>query len=138
NDATLSALAPATVCVVGWSGAPVGIQRLVRAIDELAESGTAAGAARAVVVNRVRASVVGAGPERAVRDAMARYAGVEDLHLVPEDAALDQALREGRTLAEAAPSSSARRAVAPLAAHGRAVAASGRGAVPGPVLETAH
>src|SRR5690606_21164623 len=138
NDASLSALAAADVVVVVGSGDPVGLQRLVRALDELAESGTAVGAARAVVVNRVRASVVGAGPERAVRDAMARYAGVEDLHLVPEDAALDQALREGRTLAEAAPSSSARRAVAHLAAHVRAVAPSGRGAVPGPVLETAH
>jgi len=138
NDATLSALAAADVVVVVGSGDPVGLQRLVRALDELAESGTAVGAARAVVVNRVRASVVGAGPERAVRDAMARYAGVEDLHLVPEDAALDQSLREGRTLAEAAPSSPARRAVAHLAAHVRAVAPSGRGAVPGPVLETAH
>ncbi|QJW36147.1 AAA family ATPase [Cellulosimicrobium protaetiae] len=138
NDATLSALAAADVVVVVGAGDPVGLQRLVRGLDELAEAGTAVGASRLVAVNRVRASVVGPRPERAVRDALARYAGVEDLHVVPEDGAVDLALREGRTLVEVAPTSPARRALARLAADVREAVPSGRGAAHGAVLEAAH
>ena len=138
NDATWSALAAADVVVVVGAGDPVGLQRLVRALDELAETGACVGAQRAVVVNRVRASVVGPRPERAVRDAMSRYASVDDLHVVPEDAAVDLGLREGRTLAESAPASPARRALAQLAAHVREAAPPGRGAAHGLVLEAAH
>ncbi|MFF2268855.1 CpaE family protein [Cellulosimicrobium cellulans] len=138
NDATWSALGAADVVVVVGAGDPVGLQRLVRALDELAETGACVGAARAVVVNRVRASVVGPRPERAVRDAMARYANVDDLHVVPEDGAVDLGLREGRTLAESAPVSPARRALARLAAHVREAAPSGRGAAHGLALEAAH
>ncbi|NMF28434.1 hypothetical protein [Cellulosimicrobium aquatile] len=138
HDATLSALGAADVVVVVGGGDPVGLQRLVRALDELRDSGAAVAAVRVVVANRVRASVVGPRPERAVRDAMARYAGVEDLHVVPEDTAVDVALREGRTLGETAPASPARRALARLAEAVREAAPSGRGAAPGPVLEAAH
>lgn len=138
NDATWSALAAADVVVVVGAGDPVGLQRLVRALDELAETGACVGAARVVVVNRVRASVVGPRPERAVRDAMARYASVDDLHVVPEDAAVDLGLREGRTLAESAPASPARRALARLAAQVREAAPPGRGAAHGLALDAAH
>ena len=138
NDATWSALAAADVVVVVGGGDPVGLQRLVRALDELAETGACVGAARVVVVNRVRASAVGPRPERAVRDAMARYASVDDLHVVPEDAAVDLGLREGRTLAESAPASPARRALARLAAQVREAAPPGRGAAHGLALEAAH
>jgi Flp pilus assembly CpaE family ATPase len=52
-----------------------------------------------------------------VRDALARYAGVEDLVLVPDDRpALDAALLAGRTLTESAAGSPARIALAGLAA----------------------
>ncbi|WP_237843431.1 hypothetical protein [Cellulosimicrobium cellulans] len=138
NDATWSALAAADVVVVVGAGDPVGLQRLVRALDELAETGACVGTARVVVVNRVRASVVGPRPERAVRDAMARYASVDDLHVVPEDVAVDLGLREGRTLVESAPASPARRALARLAAHVREAAPPGRGAAHGLALEAAH
>ena len=138
NDATWSALTAADVVVVVGGGDPVGLQRLVRALDELAETGACVGAARVVVVNRVRASAVGPRPERAVRDAMARYASVDDLHVVPEDAAVDLGLREGRTLAESAPASPARRALARLAAQVREAAPPGRGAAHGLALEAAH
>jgi hypothetical protein len=51
-----------------------------------------------------------------VRDALARYAGISDPVLVPDDrAALDAALLAGRTLTEAAPASPARLALARLA-----------------------
>ena len=138
NDATLSALAAADVVVVVGAGDPVGLQRLVRALDELTESGAGVGASRLVVVNRVRSSVVGARPERVVRDAMARYASIDDVHVVPEDGAVDLGLREGRTLAESAPASPARHAVARLAAHVRETVPPGRGAAHGRPLEAAH
>lgn len=122
NGATLSALAAADAVVVVGGADPVSLQRLVRALDDLAETGAAAGALRVVVVNRVRSTVVGPRPERAVREALARYAGVVDVHAVPEDRALDTALREGRALHEVSPAGAARRAVAGLAAHLRETA----------------
>ncbi|MCR6690483.1 hypothetical protein [Cellulomonas sp.] len=119
NAATLGALTVADDVVVVGAADPVGIQRLVRALGELAELGT--GARRHVVVNRVRASVAGAQPARAVARALERYAGVHDAVLVPDDqAGLDAAVLEARTLREIAPGSPARRALAELA--GRLVA----------------
>ncbi|WNB86385.1 hypothetical protein [Cellulomonas sp. ATA003] len=98
------------------SGDAVGMQRLVRAIAELADTGAAATAEHVVVVNRVRASAAGRRPEHAVREALARYAGVEHPHLVPDDrAALDAALLQGATLREAAPRSPAHASLAALA-----------------------
>jgi Flp pilus assembly CpaE family ATPase len=68
------------------------------------------------VVNHVRASVAGPRPAAAVREALARYAGVERVHVVPEDReAFDTALREGRMLREVTPGAAGRRAVAELA-----------------------
>ena len=71
-----------------------------------------------MLVNRVRASVAGPHPGEAVGQALARYAGVTDAHLVPDDRpALDAALLEARTLREAAPGSPVRRALAGVAAR---------------------
>lgn len=118
NAATLSALAAADVIVVVGSSEPLGIQRLVQAISDLASLPDAADARRIVVVNRVRASVAGASPERAVADALARYASVAETWTVPYDAkACDAATLAGAALAESAPRSSARRAIAELADH---------------------
>jgi MinD-like ATPase involved in chromosome partitioning or flagellar assembly len=114
NAATVSALEAADLVVVVGSGDPVGIQRLVRALGELTDQGLAA--SRVVLVNRVRASVAGPRPAEAVAQALARYAGVTDACLVPEDRpALDAALLEARTLREAVPGSPARRALASVA-----------------------
>lgn len=116
NGATLSALAAAdAVLVVGGSDA-IGIQRLVRGLTELADSGAGAVAHRIVVANRVRASAAGPRPEAAVRDALGRYGGVVDLHVLPDDrASLDAALLAGRTLAELAPEAAVRHAIVALA-----------------------
>ena len=106
NGATLAALQAADVVVVVGAADPVGIQRLVRGLEDLREVPVPVSGERVVVANRVRASAVGARPEAAVREALARYAGVEDVHVVPDDAAgLDGALLAGRTLAEEAPAS---------------------------------
>jgi MinD-like ATPase involved in chromosome partitioning or flagellar assembly len=116
NAATLSALADADVVVVVGAGDPIGLQRLVRALVDLGELGL--GAERRVVVNRVRASASGARPRDAVREALRRYAGVTDARVVADDqVSCDGALLHARTLAEHAPSSPVRRALADLAAE---------------------
>lgn len=118
NGATLSALAAADVVVVVGAAEPVGIQRLVQALTDLADAGLPApGVRRVVVVNRVRATAAGPRPERAVTEALARYAGVAAPVLVPDDRpAYDRALLAGATLRAVAPQSPARAAIASLAA----------------------
>jgi MinD-like ATPase involved in chromosome partitioning or flagellar assembly len=116
NGATLSALQAADIVVVVGGADPVGLQRLVRGLEDLRDAAVPVPAARLVVVNRVRASAVGRRAESQVRDALARYGGVDDVHLVPDDpAGLDAALLAGRVLAECAPASPARAAFLGLA-----------------------
>ncbi|WP_454084849.1 AAA family ATPase [Georgenia sp. Marseille-Q6866] len=117
HQAALSALGAADVVVVVGAGEPVGMHRLVMALQELTESGvTAPHAQRVVVVNRVRGSATGASPEQAVVESLARFAGVSAPVLVPDDRpALDRAVLRGATLAEVAPGSRARTALRDLA-----------------------
>ena len=116
NGATLSALAAADLVLAVGAADPVGLQRLVRGLQDLAEV-LGPGRAPRVVVTRVRASVVGGSPEHRVTQALDRYAGVRDVVLVPDDRpALDAALLAGRSLTEVATGSPARRALAGLAA----------------------
>jgi Flp pilus assembly CpaE family ATPase len=115
NGATLAVLAAADTVVAVGAADPVGLQRLVRGLAELREA--VPGVQPRVVVNRLRASAVPGDAEGEVRTALARYAGVTDLGVVPLDvAALDGAVAGGRTLAEAAPGSPARAALSALAA----------------------
>ena len=100
--------------VVG-SADPVGLQRLVRGLSELKE--VVPGLDPVVVVNRFRSSGVPGDAEREIRAALQRYAGVDNLVLVPMDvSAVDAAVAAGRTLTEAALSSPMRHALADLAA----------------------
>lgn len=116
NAATLSALAAADVVVAVGAGDPVGVARLVRGLADLADLGLEG--TRLVVVNRLRAAATGPDPHRAVADALARYAGVAEVLVVPDDrAACDAALLAGRTLRECAPGGPARKAIAALAAR---------------------
>lgn len=116
NGATLTVLEAAdTVYAVGAAD-PVGLQRLVRGLAELADA--VPGVAPVVVVNKLRGSVIPGNGEQEIRGALARYAGVTDVVFVPADVAgLDTALAGGRTLAEAAPASPARLALAGVAAE---------------------
>jgi MinD-like ATPase involved in chromosome partitioning or flagellar assembly len=114
NAATLSALNDADEIVVVGAGDPIGVQRLVRSLGDLAA--LALSGHTRVVVNQVRASVAGPRPGEAISTALERYAGVRSPHLVPEDRpTLDSALLEARLLHEVAPGSPARRAIATLA-----------------------
>lgn len=115
NGATLTTLEQADVVIAVGGGDPVGLQRLVRGLGELAERLPDADVR--VVVNRVRESVLGPDPGGQVRDALRRYAGVHQVSVVPDDqAGVDAALAAGRTLAEVAPGSPVRAAIVELAA----------------------
>ncbi|MDT7570582.1 MAG: hypothetical protein QOE05_756 [Actinomycetota bacterium] len=115
NGATLTFLELADTVVAVGSADPVGLQRLVRGLAELKEA--VPGLAPVVVLNRFRASSVPGDAEREIRGALQRYAGVEDVVLVPLDVSgVDSAVALGRTLTEAASSSPLRLALADLAA----------------------
>ncbi len=116
NGATLVALEQADVVVAVGTADPVGLQRLVRGLAELRE--VLPGVVPRVVVNRLRPAAVPGDAAAEVRAALARWAGVDDVLLVPYDRdGLDAALARGRTLAEVAPTSPARGALAALAAE---------------------
>ncbi len=116
NGATLTVLAAAdTVLAVGTAD-PVGLQRLVRGLGELKEA--VPGVEPLVVVNRLRATAVPGDAQTQVRAALSRYAGVDQVRFVPLDVAgVDRAVAQGRTLAEAAPTSPVRAALTALAAE---------------------
>lgn len=99
HAATLTALEQADEVLVVGAGDPVGLQRLVRALADLRETFPAATVR--VVVTQVRASAVGPSPGAQVRSTLARYAGVVDPVLLPDDRpAHDAALLAGRAVTE--------------------------------------
>ena len=113
NAATLTALEHADDLLVVDSADPVGLQRLVRAVQDVASIPSPT---PAVVVNKVRASAVGARPERRISEALERFSGMDDLSFLPWDQqSLDGAMLAGRTLVEYAPQSDLRRAIAAVA-----------------------
>lgn len=126
NAVTASATGAADVLVVVGAAEPVGIQRLVQTLLDLDGRGAIPGR-RQVVVTRVRADAAGPRPGDSVREALHRFAGVEDVHLVPDDrSACDKAALVGASLAEVAPRSSARAAIAELAVQLTGVAPAGQ------------
>lgn len=113
HGATLTALETADRVVVVGGGDPIGLQRLVRGLDVLPTLSTAP---REVVVTRVRPGPVGPDPERRIQEALARFAGAREVHLVPEDReSMDAALLHGQALAEIRPASVARTSIRALA-----------------------
>lgn len=96
HQATRAVLDRADHVVVVAAADPIGLQRLVR----LLESDRAERHADrlTVVVNRVRSSAVGPDPESRIRAVLSRFAGVDDVVLVPDDrAAVDAAVLAGRS-----------------------------------------
>ena len=120
NAATLSALAAADAVIAVGSADPVGIERLITGLADLRR--IAGDTPVHVVVTRVRRVALGRDPEGQAAEALARHAGIDHAVFVPDDReAFDTCLREGLTLAEAAPRSASRRALAEFA---RRIAAS--------------
>lgn len=116
NCASVDLVRAADQVLAVGSADPVGLQRLVRGLQEL--TATAPDAEVLVVANRVRATAVGRGPGTRVREALLRFAGVEQVHLVPDDpSSLDRAVLAGRSLVESSPDSAACTAVRELAAR---------------------
>src|SRR5690606_15749592 len=113
NATTLTTLEHADDLLVVGAADPVGLQRLVRALGDL---GHVPSPPPQVVVTKVRVSAAGPRPERAVKDVLGRFSGVEDLVLVPDDrSACDASMLFGRTLVEHAPASPVRAAIAEIA-----------------------
>jgi Flp pilus assembly CpaE family ATPase len=116
NGATLTTLELANVVLAVGAADPIGLQRLIRGIEELREA--VPGAAVRVVVNGVRKGPVGGDAERQIREAIFRYTGLDGIVCVPYDrASFDAALAQGRTLAEVAAKSPARPPLRALAAE---------------------
>jgi Flp pilus assembly CpaE family ATPase len=116
NAATLTVLEHATQLVSVGLADPLGLSRLMRG---QADAATAAPRARHhLVVNRVRASVLGGGAEAQVTRALQRFGGVTPAALIPDDArAFDAAMLAAAPLPAAAPRSPAREAIRELV-HG--------------------
>lgn len=115
NGATVTALQAADTVLAVGSADPIGLQRLVRGLAELREA--VPDADPLVVINRLRSRVAGPGdPKREIIEALQRFADVTPAAFVPLDqAAMDKAVIDARTLVEAAPASPARSALADLA-----------------------
>ncbi len=113
NAATITAVREADIVVAVAAADPVGLSRFLRAHVELVELRDEA---RIIVVaNKVRATAIGMNPSAQVRQTLSRFGGIESPVLVPHDqAGMDGALLSARTLAEAAPRSSARLAIQEL------------------------
>jgi MinD-like ATPase involved in chromosome partitioning or flagellar assembly len=114
NGATLAALESADIVLAVGAADPIGVQRLVRGLAELAE--VLPEITPRVILNRLRSGVVPGDPAREVAAAMRRFAGVKQVETLPYDqAALDRALASGRTLGEAVPDSALRLELTTLA-----------------------
>ncbi|MDQ4503257.1 chromosome partitioning protein [Sinomonas sp. ASV322] len=114
NAATLRSLELADRVIAVGAADAVGMPRLVRALAELEQAVPHANPE--VVFNKVRKGALGRFPERALRDAWARFGPRRPISaLVPHDAdAADAALFGGSLLLECAPQSQLRTAVANL------------------------
>jgi Flp pilus assembly CpaE family ATPase len=126
NGATLVTLEQADTVVAVGSADPIGLQRLVRGLAQLHD--TLPDVKPVVVVNGVRRAPVGGSPDKQIRTALLRHAGVDNPVLIPYDrAALDSSLAQGRALAEVAPNSLTRKAIRDLAAEVGGVASRATG-----------
>jgi Mrp family chromosome partitioning ATPase len=114
NAAALRPLELADTIYAVGAADPVGVPRLVRGLAEL--EAAVPQASPLVVMNKVRASSVGRGPERQLEDAWQRYGPASGIEaFLPYDpAAADGALLAGSLLLETAPESALRRAVRSL------------------------
>jgi Mrp family chromosome partitioning ATPase len=111
NGATIAALREADVVVAVGAADPVGLSRFLRAHVDLLDLVDPDRVA--VVMNKVRASAIGLNPAGQVTQTLARFGGVQPAALIPFDQpGYDAAMLGGRVLAEVAPRSPARAAIA--------------------------
>ncbi|GAA1133391.1 ATPase [Citricoccus alkalitolerans] len=118
NAATLAGLAAADRVLAVGTGDPVGLPRLIHGLDELSLHVDIVERSRVeVVVNQVRPDASGVAPRSQITGVLDRFGGSWTVAgFLPWDRrTLDRALLGGQVLAEAAPKSALRRAVARLA-----------------------
>lgn len=116
NAATIASLRAADRVLAVGAADPVALSRFLRAHVDLLE--TVEAERVSVVINRLRASVVGSSPASQVAQTLQRFGGISDVALVPHDpAAFDAALLAGRTLREGTSRSPARAAITALVAE---------------------
>lgn len=125
NAATIAAIEAADDILVVGSADPVGLHRLVRGLSDLGS--LLPEREPRVVLNKVRRGLTPGDPAVEAAMALRRHAGVVDPAMLPyERPGLDRALGEGRTLAEVAPNSPLRRALAGLAGQVAGLPQTGR------------
>ena len=111
---TADLVSHADVILVVGGADPVGVRRLLQLLDEVGSSMSPTGRVE-VIINRVRASAAGPSPQHALREALARFGGLEDIVLLPDDAATaDACLLQGRSIMEGAPASALGKAMSAL------------------------
>ena len=111
---TADLVSHADVILVVGGADPVGVRRLLQLLDEMGAAMNPVGRVE-VVINRVRASAAGPSPQQALREALARFGGLEDIVLLPDDAATaDACLLQGCTVLEQAPASALGKALSAL------------------------
>jgi Flp pilus assembly CpaE family ATPase len=114
NGSTLAVLESADTVLAVGAADPVGLARLIRGLSEL--EAAVPTVTPAVVVNRLRGSVVAGNPAREVTELLVRHTGRQPVALLPEDRmALDFAVSRGVALAESAAKTPLRAALAALA-----------------------
>lgn len=115
NAATLAVLGAADRVIAVGAADPVGLSRFLRAHPDLAD---ATSADITVIMNRVRSSAIGLDPRGQIGQALARFAGIRNAVLVPDDRqAFDAAVLVGRPITETIPRSPARLELRDLAAQ---------------------
>ena len=111
---TADLVSHADVILVVGGAEPVGVRRLLQLLDEVGSSMSPTGRVE-VIINRVRASAAGPSPQHALREALARFGGLEDIVLLPDDAATaDACLLRGCAVLEGAPTSALGKALSAL------------------------
>lgn len=113
NAATLVTLEEADVIVAVGAADPIGLGRLIRGLDELANI---VSTPPRVVINKVRHGVIPGDPAREITATVDRFLGLSQVELLPYDQiSLDRALARGQTLAQVAANSPLRTRLAQLA-----------------------
>lgn len=113
NAATIASLRAADRILAVGAADPVGLSRFLRAHVDLLD--TVEPERVSVIVNKVRASVVGSSAGRQVAQTLQRFGGIDDVALIPHDlAAFDAALLAGQTLREGTTKSPARAAISAI------------------------
>lgn len=113
NQASISALEQANIVLSICGADPVSIQRHMLAIQHLAELQLSAEVL--TVVNRLRASAIGANPKQQIGETLSRFANVEVSAFVPDDPVhIDRAILESTPLVLTSRKSAARTAISNL------------------------